>query len=161
RNNPASLPLVVTLNCIDDCSLELQSLAGVADVEHVPLSCLSKGKIESAAAVLLHSLAYLLRAAQRCLRSYHLILCLGSADRTSTPPLPLTSPSRRPYRHHARRGDRKHRHGALPWPPLPHAPPIPPRALRLRLAWLRPASLPWDAPLPRPCSRHRRNLRIG
>ncbi|XP_014498054.1 C-terminal binding protein AN [Vigna radiata var. radiata] len=81
RNNPASLPLVVTLNCIDDCSLELQSLAGVAGVEHVPLSRLSEGKIESAAAVLLHSLAYLPRAAQRRLRSYHLILCLGSADR--------------------------------------------------------------------------------
>nr|KYP64255.1 hypothetical protein KK1_018847 [Cajanus cajan] len=81
RNNPAPLPLVVTLNCIDDCSLELESLAGVATVEHVPLSRLADGKIESAAAVLLHSLAYLPRAAQRRLRAYHLILCLGSADR--------------------------------------------------------------------------------
>ncbi|KAG2396582.1 C-terminal binding protein [Vigna angularis] len=41
---------------------------------------LSEGKIESAAAVLLHSLAYLPRAAQRRLHSYHLILCLGSGD---------------------------------------------------------------------------------
>ncbi|TKY65399.1 C-terminal binding protein AN [Spatholobus suberectus] len=81
RNNPAPLPLVVTLNCIEDSSLELESLAGVAGVEHVPLSRISDGKIESAAAVLLHSLAYLPRAAQRRLRSYHLILCLGSADR--------------------------------------------------------------------------------
>ena len=83
RNNatPPSLPLIVTLNCIEDCSLELDSLSGVAAVEHIPLSRLSDGKIESAAAVLLHSLAYLPRAAQRRLRSYHLILCLGSADR--------------------------------------------------------------------------------
>ncbi|KAK7340309.1 hypothetical protein VNO77_21011 [Canavalia gladiata] len=80
RNNPAPPPLVVTLNCIEDCSLELESLAGIANVEHVPLSRLSDGKIESAAAVLLHSLAYLPRAAQRRLRSYHLILCLGSSD---------------------------------------------------------------------------------
>lgn len=82
RNNATPLPLVVTLNCIEDCSLELDSLSGVAAVEHVPLSRLSDGKIESAAAVLLHSLAYLPRAAQRRLRSYHLILCLGSADRS-------------------------------------------------------------------------------
>ncbi|MED6172866.1 hypothetical protein PIB30_053952 [Stylosanthes scabra] len=81
RNNPTPLPLVVTLNCIEDCSLELESLAGVAAVEHVPLSRLSDGKIESAAAVLLHSLAYLPRAAQRRLRPYHLLLCLGSSDR--------------------------------------------------------------------------------
>ncbi|KAL1360502.1 hypothetical protein HN51_005904 [Arachis hypogaea] len=81
RNNPAPLPLVVTLNCIEDCSIELESLTGVAAVEHVPLSRLSDGKIESAAAVLLHSLAYLPRAAQRRLRPYHLLLCLGSSDR--------------------------------------------------------------------------------
>ncbi|XP_058737407.1 C-terminal binding protein AN-like [Vicia villosa] len=82
RSNSTPLPLVVTLNCVEDCSLELDSLSGVAAVEHVPLSRLSDGKIESAAAVLLHSLAYLPRAAQRRLRSYHLILCLGSADRS-------------------------------------------------------------------------------
>ncbi|PON68040.1 Erythronate-4-phosphate dehydrogenase [Parasponia andersonii] len=85
RSNPApssSLPLVVTLNCIEDCALEQDSLAGVAAVEHVPLSRLADGKIETAAAVLLHSLAYLPRAAQRRLRPYQLILCLGSADRS-------------------------------------------------------------------------------
>ncbi|KDP28567.1 hypothetical protein JCGZ_14338 [Jatropha curcas] len=82
RNNPVqALPVVVTLNCIEDCAIEQDSLAGVANVEHVPLSRLADGKIESAAAVLLHSLAYLPRAAQRRLRPYQLILCLGSADR--------------------------------------------------------------------------------
>ncbi|KAJ4843886.1 hypothetical protein Tsubulata_024364 [Turnera subulata] len=75
------LPLVVSLNCIDDCALEQDSLSGVATFEHVPLSRLADGKIESAAAVLLHSLAYLPRAAQRRLRPYQLILCLGSSDR--------------------------------------------------------------------------------
>ncbi|KAG5251760.1 angustifolia family protein [Salix suchowensis] len=78
QQNP---PLVVTLNCIEDCAFEQDSLSGVALIEHVPLSCLSDGKIESAAAVLLHSLAYLPRAAQRRLRPYQLILCLGSTDR--------------------------------------------------------------------------------
>ncbi|KAJ8900573.1 hypothetical protein K2173_025350 [Erythroxylum novogranatense] len=66
---------------IGDCAIEQESLAGVASVDHVPLSRLSDGKIESAAAVLLHSLSYLPRAAQRRLRPYQLILCLGSADR--------------------------------------------------------------------------------
>ncbi|WCJ22712.1 NAD(P)-binding Rossmann-fold superfamily protein [Euphorbia peplus] len=75
------LPTIVTLNCIEDCAIEQDSLTGVAAVEHVPLSRLADGKIESAAAVLVHSLAYLPRAAQRRLRPYQLILCLGSADR--------------------------------------------------------------------------------
>ncbi|KAI3411229.1 2-Hacid_dh_C domain-containing protein [Psidium guajava] len=81
--DPSSLPLVVTLNCIDDCSLEQSSLAGVASVEHVPLSRLASSDrtIDSASAVLLHSLAFLPRAAQRRLRPYQLVLCLGSADR--------------------------------------------------------------------------------
>ncbi|XP_010457116.1 PREDICTED: C-terminal binding protein AN [Camelina sativa] len=78
--SPAS-PHVVTLNCIEDCALEQDSLAGVAGVEYVPLSRIADGKIESATAVLLHSLAYLPRAAQRRLRPHQLILCLGSADR--------------------------------------------------------------------------------
>lgn len=81
RNITTSLPLVVALNCIEDCVLEQDSLAGVALVEHVPLSRLADGKIEAAAAVVLHSLAYLPRAAQRRLRPYQLILCLGSSDR--------------------------------------------------------------------------------
>ncbi|XP_030540938.1 C-terminal binding protein AN [Rhodamnia argentea] len=81
--DPSSLPLVVTLNCIEDCSLEQSSLAGVASVEHVPLSRLASSDrtIDSASAVLLHSLAFLPRAAQRRLRPYQLVLCLGSADR--------------------------------------------------------------------------------
>ncbi|KAL5572933.1 hypothetical protein UlMin_022530 [Ulmus minor] len=79
---PPPLPLVVSLNCIEDCALEQESLAGVAAVEHVPLSRLADGKIETAAAVLIHSLAYLPRAAQRRLRPYQLVLCLGSTDRS-------------------------------------------------------------------------------
>lgn len=82
QNNPTPVPLVVSLNCIEDLALEQDSLAGVAAVEHVPLSRLSDGKIESAAAVLLHSLAFLPRAAQRRLRPWQLVLCLGSADRS-------------------------------------------------------------------------------
>ncbi|KAL3814807.1 hypothetical protein ACJIZ3_016075 [Penstemon smallii] len=85
RNTSASqsqsLPLVVTLNCVEDTVLEQECLSGVALVEHVPLSRLAESRIESAAAVLLHSLAFLPRAAQRRLRPWQLILCLGSSDR--------------------------------------------------------------------------------
>jgi phosphoglycerate dehydrogenase-like enzyme len=76
-------PLVVALNCLDDPSLEQELLEGVAAVEHVPLSALATGRVESAAAVLLPSLAYLPRAAQRRLRPWQLLLCLGSSDRAA------------------------------------------------------------------------------
>ncbi|KAL7125759.1 hypothetical protein ABFS83_14G138500 [Erythranthe nasuta] len=76
-----ALPLVVTLNCIEDTVLEQECLSGVAQVEHVPLSRLADSRIESAAAVLLHSLSFLPRAAQRRLRPWQMILCLGSSDR--------------------------------------------------------------------------------
>ncbi|KAK3009386.1 hypothetical protein RJ639_014649, partial [Escallonia herrerae] len=79
---PSPLPSVVTLNCIEDTALEQECLAGVAAVEHVPLSRLAEARIESAAAVLLHSLAFLPRAAQRRLRPWQLVLCLGSSDRS-------------------------------------------------------------------------------
>ncbi|KAL2468736.1 C-terminal binding protein AN [Forsythia ovata] len=82
RNQSQSLPLVVTLNCIEDTVLEQECLSGVARVEHVPLSRLAEARIESATAVLLHSLSFLPRAAQRRLRPGQLILCLGSSDRT-------------------------------------------------------------------------------
>ncbi|KAK4418564.1 C-terminal binding protein AN [Sesamum alatum] len=75
------LPLVVTLNCIEDTVLEQECLSGLAQVEHVPLSRLADSRIESAAAVLLHSFSFLPRAAQRRLRPWQLILCLGSSDR--------------------------------------------------------------------------------
>ncbi|XP_057805609.1 C-terminal binding protein AN [Salvia miltiorrhiza] len=75
------LPLVVTLNCIEDTVLEEECLSGVAEVEHVSLSRLAESRIESAAAVLIHSLSFLPRAAQRRLRPWQLILCLGSSDR--------------------------------------------------------------------------------
>nr|GEY71784.1 C-terminal binding protein AN-like [Tanacetum cinerariifolium] len=77
----SSLPLIITLNCIEDTTLESQYLSTLARVEHVPLHLLADSNIEHASAVLLHSLAFLPRAAQRRLRPYQLILCLGSADR--------------------------------------------------------------------------------
>ncbi|RWW30219.1 hypothetical protein GW17_00005212 [Ensete ventricosum] len=77
----AELPLVVSLNCLEDPSLEREALAGSAAVEYVGLPGLSSGRIESATAVLIHSLALLPRAAQRRLRPWQLILCLGSPDR--------------------------------------------------------------------------------
>ncbi|CAH9093084.1 unnamed protein product [Cuscuta epithymum] len=86
RSNPTSqkqqMPLVVTLNCIEDTSFEQDCLGGVVLVEHVPLSRLADARIESASAVLIHSLAFLPRAAQRRLRPWQLILCLGSSDRS-------------------------------------------------------------------------------
>jgi hypothetical protein len=95
-------PLVVSLNCLDDPSLEQEGLAGVAAVEHVALSAVASGRVEAAAAVLLPSLAFLPRAAQRRLRPWQLLLCLGSADRaadaaassTSTPTAPTRLPTR-------------------------------------------------------------------
>eukprot|EP00249_Psilotum_nudum_P023250 c28802_g1_i1 orf=906-2927(-) len=77
----SGIPLIIALNCLEDCSLEEEALAGVALVQHVGLSQLSDGIIEAAAAVLLHSLAYLPRAAQRRLQPWQLILCLGSVDK--------------------------------------------------------------------------------
>ncbi|CAH9123708.1 unnamed protein product [Cuscuta epithymum] len=86
QSNPTSqkqqMPLVVTLNCIEDTSFEQDCLGGVVLVEHVPLSRLADARIESASAVLIHSLAFLPRAAQRRLRPWQLILCLGSSDRS-------------------------------------------------------------------------------
>ncbi|CAN4108271.1 unnamed protein product [Withania somnifera] len=85
KTTPSSVtqqvPLVITLNCIEDTTLEQECLSGIAVIEHVPLSRLAEARIESATAVLLHSLAFLPRAAQRRLRSWQLILCLGSSDR--------------------------------------------------------------------------------
>ncbi|KAL6905243.1 hypothetical protein ACP4OV_002844 [Aristida adscensionis] len=76
-------PLVVALNCLEDPSLEQEALAGAAAVEHAPLAALSSGRVEAAAAVLLPSLAFLPRAAQRRLRPWQLLLCLGSPDRAA------------------------------------------------------------------------------
>ncbi|XP_078447829.1 NAD(P)-binding Rossmann-fold superfamily protein [Wolffia australiana] len=77
----ADLPLVVSLNCLHDTSLESQALAGLALVEHVSLARLAEARTESAAAVLVQSLAFLPRAAQRRLRPWQLVVCLGSSDR--------------------------------------------------------------------------------
>jgi hypothetical protein len=80
------LLLVVALNCLPDCALEEGALKGVASVEHVSLEHVSlaqvgEGKIEAAAAVLLHSLAYLPRAAQRRLQPWQLVLTLSCMDK--------------------------------------------------------------------------------
>lgn len=79
--NQCGLPLVVALNCLPDLSVEEEALAGVALVEHVSLAQVAEGKIEAAAAVLLHSLAYLPRAAQRRLQPWQLILSLSCMDK--------------------------------------------------------------------------------
>jgi phosphoglycerate dehydrogenase-like enzyme len=81
KEEPASLPLIVALNCLPDCRLEQEALAGVAVIEHVSLGQVAEGKIEAAAAVLVHSLAYLPRAAQRRLQPWQLILSLSCADK--------------------------------------------------------------------------------
>ncbi|XP_077248249.1 C-terminal binding protein AN-like [Tasmannia lanceolata] len=78
---PRILPLVVSLNCLEDCTLEQETLAGVATVEHISLSRIADGRIEAAGAVIIHSLSFLPRAAQRRLQPWQLIFCLGSPDR--------------------------------------------------------------------------------
>jgi hypothetical protein len=77
------LPLIVALNCLEDCLLEQEAVQEVAQIQHVSLSQITEGKIEAAIAVLLHSLTFLPRAAQRRLQSWQLILCLGSVDKAS------------------------------------------------------------------------------
>ncbi|KAI7758409.1 LOW QUALITY PROTEIN: hypothetical protein M8C21_013097, partial [Ambrosia artemisiifolia] len=83
RSGNHQISTIITLNCIEDTSIEHEYLTGIARVEHVPLSLLAESKIESATAVLLHSLAFLPRAAQRRLRPWQIILCLGSSDRSA------------------------------------------------------------------------------
>ncbi|EFJ07708.1 hypothetical protein SELMODRAFT_928, partial [Selaginella moellendorffii] len=76
------LPLVVALNCLEDWQiLNADALAGIATLEHLNLAQIAEGKLETAAAVIIHSLAYLPRAAQRRLQPWQLILCLGSIDK--------------------------------------------------------------------------------
>ncbi|KAF2291169.1 hypothetical protein GH714_020481 [Hevea brasiliensis] len=136
-----ALPLVVTINCIEDCAIEQGSLAGVASVEHVPLSRLADGKIESAAAVLLHSLAYLPRAAQRRLRPYQFILCLGSANRAVDSALAADLGSGLFMWTRAGRRDRGHSDGFIPWFAASDAFAFPPRTLCFRMAWLGAAAM--------------------
>ncbi|KAF9618015.1 hypothetical protein IFM89_039412 [Coptis chinensis] len=82
NTKPSPLPLVVSLNCLEECNLEQETLDGIATVEHIGLNRLTDGRIESASAILLHSLAFLPRAAQRRLQPWQIILCLGSSDRS-------------------------------------------------------------------------------
>ena len=81
RENHHGLPLVIALNCLEDCRLEVEALSGVAEFRHVGLTQVTEGKIETAMAVLLHSLAYLPCAAQRRLQPWQLILCLSCVDK--------------------------------------------------------------------------------
>lgn len=81
NNGREGLPLVVALNCLEECKFEEETLNGIALFQHVELSRIADGRIEAAMAVLLHSLAYLPRAAQRRLQPWQLILCLGSSDK--------------------------------------------------------------------------------
>ncbi|MCO5590771.1 hypothetical protein L7F22_044746 [Adiantum nelumboides] len=80
---PSLPPLIVALNCLEDYHLEEEALAGVAQIQHVGLQQVPEGKIEAAIAVLLHSLSFLPRAAQRRLQPWQLILCLGSVDKAA------------------------------------------------------------------------------
>ncbi|XP_024397002.1 C-terminal binding protein AN [Physcomitrium patens] len=75
------LPLVVALNCLEDCRLEEEALAGIAEVRHVGLTQVTEGRIETAIAVLMTSLANLPGAAQKRLQPWQLILCLSSVDK--------------------------------------------------------------------------------
>ncbi|KAM7463423.1 hypothetical protein LguiA_031544 [Lonicera macranthoides] len=75
---------------IEDPALEQLSLSGIATIEHVLFNCLSDAKIDSASAVLLHSLSFLPRAAQRRLRPWQLLLCLDSSDPSVDSDLSLT-----------------------------------------------------------------------
>uniref|UniRef100_J3MVN7 Uncharacterized protein n=1 Tax=Oryza brachyantha TaxID=4533 RepID=J3MVN7_ORYBR len=61
-------PLVVTLGCLEDLSMEQEVLAGAAAVEHAPLSALSAEREEATAAVLVTSLVFLPGLAQQRLR---------------------------------------------------------------------------------------------
>jgi hypothetical protein len=63
-----------------DPSLEQDAVSGTAAVENALLSALSASRVE-AAVVLLPSLAFLPSAAQRWLRPWQLLVCLGSPYR--------------------------------------------------------------------------------
>ncbi|GJP78074.1 hypothetical protein CLOP_g8405 [Closterium sp. NIES-67] len=79
---PASLPYVVALNCMEGCHAQAEALADVCVLENVGLSEGMLDKLERADVVLVHSLHYLPRAAQRKLSASQLILCLGSSADT-------------------------------------------------------------------------------
>lgn len=77
-----STPLLVALNCLEDCALERDALAGIAEFRHVGLTELAEGRIEEAVAVVVRSLAHLPGAAQKRLKPWQLVLSLSSADKT-------------------------------------------------------------------------------
>lgn len=77
------LPLVVAIHCLEDCRLERDALAGIAEFRHVGLAHLTAGRVEEAVAVVVRSLAHLPVAAQRRLKPWQLILSLSCADKTA------------------------------------------------------------------------------
>ncbi|CAI5948351.1 unnamed protein product [Closterium sp. NIES-64] len=79
---PNSLPYVVALNCMEGCHAQAEALADLCVLENVGLSEGMLDKLERADVVLVHSLHYLPRAAQRKLSASQLILCLGSSADT-------------------------------------------------------------------------------
>eukprot|EP00850_Spirogloea_muscicola_P026999 SM013690S00010 [mRNA] locus=s13690:48:329:- [translate_table: standard] len=66
---PPKLPLVVALNCMEDCEAEARELRQVAELRHVGLGELAKGALEAASVVILLSLAVLPRAVQQRLKA--------------------------------------------------------------------------------------------
>ena len=60
-----STPLLVALNCLEECSVERDTLAGIADFQHVGLVELAGGKVEEVVAVVVPSLAHLPGAAKK------------------------------------------------------------------------------------------------
>jgi len=77
------VPLVVAIHCLEDCRLEKEALAGIAEFRHVGLAHLPTGRVEEAVAVVLRSLAHLPVAAQRRLKPWQLILSLSCSDQAA------------------------------------------------------------------------------
>ena len=75
----ATRPCVVALNCMEGCRSQAARLSDLFSFEVVGLSEGMLEKLETADVVIIHSLHYLPRAAQRKLSPSQLLLCLGSS----------------------------------------------------------------------------------
>lgn len=78
-SSSATKPCVVALNCMEACRAEAAKLSRLFSFEVVGLSEGMLEKLEHADVVIIHSLHYLPRAAQRKLSPSQLLLCLGSS----------------------------------------------------------------------------------
>lgn len=76
-------PLVVYFNCMEDCAGDAEALADVAELEHVSLAEVLGGRLELAAVVVVQSLSFLPRAAQKRLSPAQMVVCMGAADRAA------------------------------------------------------------------------------